>query len=223
MPFFAPIPDPDPPAQQVHLHVDWPNVRPDHWLPGLGPDAVVAAQTDTTAVVLRALDVYPRGLALGLLILVKPSAGDDDVDPWGYGPYGPRPSRALRLGLEWADGSRVESGEYRGPSSPAPGTYQLNLGGGGGGGLRREVELWLTPLPPPEPVTVHILWEPRGIAETSAVWDLAPVVARAARAAELWPLDPAPTMEEEAGWIAYGPPGAAVVARDVVDGGNAQS
>jgi hypothetical protein len=214
MPFFAPLPQPDPEPEMVHRHYDWPGRRPDHWLPGASPDSVVLARTPSTALVLCAGDVYPRGMALRLLILGDPAAGEDDadLDPWGHVHVRPSRPSPLRLGLEWSDGRRAELATWGAveDAEPDPDAFRLVTGGGGGGQTRQELELWLTPLPPAEPVTVHVLWDQRGVAEQSVAWDLAPIVARAASAVELWHLDPPPS-DGAFGWMAYSPMGGIVV------------
>ena len=200
MPFFDPIPEPD--AEQIRdrptCH-DYPGHLPEHWLPGLGGEGVVLARSATTAVFLRVDAVFPRGLALSLDARLHP---DDLVEGEFFGfhhDYVPA-GRRLRVGLEWPDGSRVVAEARRGPEADS--APRLSMTGGGGGGLTFSWNLWLHPLPPAGPVTVHVLWESRGIEETSVVWDLAPIVARAGDAVELWPLPPPP---EEYGWTAYSP------------------
>jgi hypothetical protein len=74
--------------------------------------------------------------------------------------------------------------------------------GGGGGGLTYTWKLWLWPLPHPGPVTVHVLWEQRGIPETATAVDLTPYVTSAADAIILWPL---PDPPEDPGWVLRAP------------------
>jgi hypothetical protein len=62
--------------------------------------------------------------------------------------------------------------------------------------------LWLWPLPPPGRVTVHVLWEQRGIPETATAVDLTPYVTSAADATILWPL---PDPPEEPSWLLHTP------------------
>ena len=108
----------------------------------------------------------------------------------------------LRFGLRWPDGSRVEAGGPTGGQDRAQGGYRLDVHRGGGGELGYDWAVWLWPLPPPGTVTVHVMWERRGISETAAEWDLAPIIPWAARSVELWPLpDPPP----EGVWQAYAP------------------
>ena len=201
MPFFAPIPDPpDEPSHDQVVAYDFPWQRPEHWLPALGDTGIVLARTETTAVFLSVEAVYPRGLALDLQARIHPDHLAEEGLPWSHDPIGTRRS-ALRLGLEWPDGSRAVAEEGWAPdaTTSAP---NLAMAGGGGGGLSWSYRMWLTPLPPAGPVTVHVLWEARGIPETSVEWDLSAIVGRAGDAVELWPLPPPPA---EHGWMAYGP------------------
>lgn len=201
MPFFESIPEPPPPVGVEEIaYYDFPWHQPQHWLPGLGSSGVRLARTPTTAMFLTVEAVYPRGMALMLEARVHPDHPVEDVffhrhDPRGGLGYG------LRFGLEWPDGSRAVAdgngdgdGRASGPS--------LSMAGSRGGGLSWSWEMWLAPLPPAAPVTVHVLWPERGIEETGVVWDLAPIVDRAAEAEELWPLPPPP---HAYGWTSYGP------------------
>ena len=201
MPFFEPLPElPEAPGDGGPIAFDFPWQRPDHWLPGLGDSGVVLARTPTTAVFLTVDAVYPRGISLDLQARIHPDHLAQDGLFWQHDP-GRSPGSALRFGLGWPDGSRVVADEGCSPEARTA-EPSLSMAGGGGGGLTWSWRMWLTPLPPPGPVTVHVLWESRGIPETAVEWDLSAIVARAGAAAELWPLPPPPA---EHGWMAYAP------------------
>lgn len=204
VPFFEPVPEPPPPVVEETAYYDFPWHPPNHWLPGLGDAGVTIARTPTTAVFVAVEAVYPRGLSLALEARVHPDHPVDDIffhrhDPRGGLGYG------LRFGLEWPDGSRAVADGHGADDERGSGP-RLSMAGSRGGGLTWSWEMWLTPLPPPGPVTVHVLWPDRGIEETSIAWDLTAVVARADEAEELWSL---PSPPREYGWTAYAPMGMA--------------
>ncbi len=197
MPFFSPLPEPAPEVEEKPAYFDAPWQRPQHWLPGMVAGWVLV-RSATTAVFLRERGSYPRGLALELVVLAHPDVAV--VEPWrpGRGHRFPQP----RLGMQWADGRRVESGDVVGDEEIPDGEdFRLSMLGGGGGGLEWAWNLWLRPLPPAEEVAVYVEWAGRGIPETRTMVDLAPAVRVAADATELWPLPSLP--DDGRGWFAY--------------------
>jgi hypothetical protein len=200
MPFFAPLPEPEPaPEEHKPGYFYIPGQRPQHWVPGTGPAGALLARSATTAVVLHVTGSYPQGLALTVQLLFHPEHTDDV--PWRPVPRYRPPREGLRLGMQWADGRRVEADTGRGPEEgPGPEGFRLVLHGGGGGGLEWLWSGWLWPLPPAEPVDVYVEWSRRGIPETRTEIDLTPVVRWADHAAELWPL---PGPPEDTGWIGH--------------------
>ena len=211
MGFFDELPAPPPEPESLGpVYRDMPWTQPEHWTPGPVAVGAVVGRSEDTVVRLDARDAYPRGLALDLRAWLSPDGRDVEVLHHGYHHHDPRRPFAgdLRLGLLWPDGRRVEAGQVPGAHGAEPGSGPALLAnGGGGGGLTWRWHLWLHPLPAAGPVTVFCVWADRGIAETATDLDLAPAVAAAAYAEELWHL---PTFEEappEGGWFAYSPLG----------------
>jgi hypothetical protein len=201
MVFFAPLPEPEPLPDERPQFFRVPGQEPENALPGPAAFNVLLARSDTTAIGLSLLGAYPDGLALRLHARRHP----DHVEPFDprarYHRLGPLED--LRFGLEWPDGTRVEPEPgWPGVGSDVEPALRLSASGGGGGGLRFEWNLWLWPLPQSGPVLAHVLWERRGIAETSVQLDLTSAIAAAASAVELWPLPDPPA---EFGWFAYSP------------------
>jgi hypothetical protein len=62
--------------------------------------------------------------------------------------------------------------------------------GGGGGGRSFDQGYWVTPLPPPGPLTFVCAWPAVGITETRTTLDAAPIAQAATLAQVLWPWQP---------------------------------
>lgn len=203
MPFFAPLPEPEPepepPGNDARRFFAYPWQEPEHLLPGLGQAGLVLGRSETTALQLAVAGVYPQGLALAVRARFHPEHVDD---VWGPPRRAAGAMGDLRFGLQWPDGSRVEAGQTPGGEDPAQGGYSLDVPYSGGGDLGYDWRVWLWPLPEPGRVTVHVMWERRGIPETAAELDLAPIIAWAAGSVELWPL---PDPPQEGSWRAYAP------------------
>jgi hypothetical protein len=202
MPFFAPLPpEPEPELESGPSFFSVPGQRPQHWVPGAGPSGAVLARSDSTMVFLGLTGSYPQGIALDVRVLVHPEHTDVDHLPGRR--HRPGPLSGLRLGMQWADGRRVEAEQMHGRGGDLPSDdFHLDMAGGGGGGLEWRWNAWLWPLPPAEPVDFYVEWSARGIPETRTTFDLAPAVGWAEQAFELWPL---PGLPEDAGWFSYRP------------------
>ncbi len=97
---------------------------------------------------------------------------------------------SLLLNVEFAD-SRTTAGPAGAPTADdlpdeSPLLFQ---GGGHGSDVSVETSYFLTPMPPPGPVTLHCAWPSAGIAATRTEFD-GTVLADAQRRVEvLWPLE----------------------------------
>ena len=200
MQFFPPRPEPSSPSAAEQSFYAYPWQEPENALPGSSGVGITLVRTDTTALRLALEGSYPQGLALTVRGRLHP----DHVPDLSWGPPHPGLLGDLRIGLEWPDGRRCEADDQWGPpfKDERPDGYRLTSQGGGGGGLTYTWKLWLWPLPPPGPVTVHVLWEQRGIPETATAVDLTPYVTSAADATILWPL---PDPPEEPSWLLHTP------------------
>jgi hypothetical protein len=102
----------------------------------------------------------------------------------------------LRFGVSYADGRSTQDSRWPFDEDVGDGPI-LVPGGGSGGGTEHRQSYWLWPLPPPGPVTFHLLWPDAGIAETSTSIDAAVFIDAAAAAETLWePLTPEEEREE---------------------------
>lgn len=200
MQFFSPRPEPESQSAGEQSFYAYPWQEPENALPGFSGVGITLVRTDTTALQLALEGSYPQGLALTVLGRLHP----DHITDLSWGPPHRGPLGDLRIGIQWPDGRQCEADEQWGPpfTDDRPDSYRLTSQGGGGGGLTYIWKLWLWPLPPPGPVTIHVLWEQRGIPETATDVDVTPFVTSAADATILWPL-PAPP--EDSDWLLHAP------------------
>lgn len=94
------------------------------------------------------------------------------------------PPELLRLGVQFADGSKATSvGGFPPPGAPPAGPILIPRSGGGGGGQWRESQ-WVWPLPPPGPLAFVCEWPAMGIAVTRCEVD-AQLILDAARRSQI--------------------------------------
>jgi hypothetical protein len=148
-------------------------------VPGVVPVALVVARTDTHAVLVDGLLVYPTGFDFDLVVRRRPGFPRDHPDP--------RVWHELRLEIRFADGRRADNGPIPWPRPDdddhppePPLLYQSVIGPDGG-------HVWLWGLPPPGPLTFACQWPAEQIPPSQAVVDAELVLEAAARAQTLWP------------------------------------
>ena len=171
MPFFEPLP-PRVDHQPVPSAPVPPWVRPPaEEIPHPVPAAQVLAKVEGAAIILRRIDVYRDGIAFVLRVLVAL----DENQPVPKARPGQGPDH-LRLGVTLADGTTATTPYGFVPHSDAPPVRSLVFSGGGGGRSTNqwmtELEVWLWPLPPSGPLTLHFESELLGIPEGSTVVEL---------------------------------------------------
>ncbi len=105
----------------------------------------------------------------------------------------------LLLGVQYGDertatnlGPRRWRPDMEGEERDEPTDEQLilSISGGGGGDRTHDRTFWLSPLPPPGPVTFVCAWSAFGIAETHTVVDGTQIAEAGSRAEVLWPWEP---------------------------------
>jgi hypothetical protein len=127
----------------------------------------------------------------------------------------PLPRRLLRLGVRYADGSKVttiESPERRPRKGEEPPTQRLLTWWPGSSGMHgagldvsfSRFALWLWPLPPAEPFEFAVEWPLGGIDLTFTELDGAAIVAAAPRSAFYWP-DAEPVPQDSGGTTSQPP------------------
>jgi hypothetical protein len=152
-------------------------------VPGVVPVALLVARTNTHAVLIDGLLVYPTGFDFDLAVRRRPGLGrryhHPDPDVW----------HELRLEVRFADGRRADNGpgpwprpDEQPPDPPL--LYQSTSGPDGG-------HVWLWGLPPPGPLAFACQWPAQQLPPSEAVVDAGLVLDAAARATSLWP-DPSP-------------------------------
>jgi hypothetical protein len=193
--FFAPLPEPD---EGEHVSFEPPEWVQPPWgvLPGLVPLTRMLGRSDNAALVLRGIEAYPQGVRFLLRAVIARQGLEHRAwrhlteDLMGPG-VGASPSDALRLGISYPDGARIEVGNpWPLPEEAPDGAVLTMLGGGGGGGADRyefSYDAWLWPFPAPGTLTLHYRWTALGIAEGALELDAAPLLAARAQAQPLWP------------------------------------
>lgn len=146
------------------------------------------ARSDSAAIFLSALHVYPAGFAVEIFVVAR---GGMELDPFSHRPD--RRARAegqigagvLRLGFSFADGSKVANtsvgsratGEDGAPSSPV-----MAPRSGRGEEDEWSQTYWVWPLPPPGRMEFVSEWPAAELPLTRIELDSAPIIAAAPRA-----------------------------------------
>ena len=168
---------------------------PENEIPVALPQNVVLGRTDDAVIALQRLSVYSTGIALDLVVRLRPEAAraeGQDLNEliWQNGPGAGR----FLLGVEFADGRRASNAGR--PPEPGDGEDVVFVSRGGSGGQASvEQEWWLHPLPPEGPLRIVVRCPDLGISERSVVLDGAAIQAAAADVVVLWPWSPPPEMD----------------------------
>jgi hypothetical protein len=153
---------------------------PEDMVPGVVPVALLLARTDTHAVLVDGLLVYPTGFDFDLAVRRHPRQPRQQRDrghAWGD---------ELRLEVRFADGRTADNDPRRWPRPSGdqppdpPLLYQSTSGPDGG-------HVWLWGLPPPGLLTFACQWPAEQIPPSQAELDAGLVLEAAARATTLWP------------------------------------
>jgi hypothetical protein len=150
---------------------------PEDMVPGVVPVDLLLARTDTHAVLIDSLLVYPTGFDFDLAVRRHPRHPRHPEHRCGHD---------LRLEVRFADGRSADNNPRRWPRPAGdqlpdpPLLYQSTSGPDGG-------HVWLWGLPPPGPLIFACHWPSELIPPSQAELDAGLVVAAAARAQTLWP------------------------------------
>jgi hypothetical protein len=152
-------------------------------VPGVLPVALLVARSDTHAVLIDGLLVYPTGFDFDLAVRRHPG------QPRRHGQH--LWEEQLYLEVRFADGRTADNGPGPWPRPdddrpPDPPWLYQSVSGPDGG------HVWLWGLPPPGPLTFACQWPTEQIPPSQAELDAGLVLAAAARARTLWP-DPTPS------------------------------
>jgi hypothetical protein len=149
-------------------------------IPGMVPVALLVARTDTHAVLIDNLLVYPTGFDFDLAVRRHPRhprQHHNRAHLWGD---------ELRLEVRFADGRAADNDPRRWPHPSRdqppdpPLLYQSTSSPDGG-------HVWLWGLPPPGPLTFACAWPAQQIPPSAVVLDARLVLEAAVRATTLWP------------------------------------
>lgn len=168
---------------------------PDNEIPGGVAYTAVIAQGADAAVAVVGLLAYSTGwtatLTTRLRTMPEPSKMHDLGRALGGGPFGNED--AVLLGLEYSDGrsaANVQTGLRPQPGGGDDAALIIRPGGGGGGGRSYDSRFWVSPLPPPGPVTIICAWPAMGIEEARTEFDASLILEAAALATVLWEWEP---------------------------------
>ena len=144
------------------------------------PVALLVARTDTHAVLIDGLLVYPTGFDFDLAVRRHP------CQPRHHRRHPHLWDDRLRLEVRFADGRSADNGPGPWPRPDdeqlpdPPLLYQSTISPDGG-------HVWLWGLPPPGPLTFACHWPAEQIPPSQTQLDAGLVLAAAARARTLWP------------------------------------
>ena len=169
MSFFEPPPSRPPSEPRMPA---WAR-GPEDMVPGVVPVALLLARTDTHAVLVDGLLVYPTGFDFDLTVRRRPGHPRHPGHRW---------DDRLRLEVRFADGRTADNGPRpAGDRLPDPPLLYQSTSGPDGG------HVWLWGLPPPGPLTFACAWPTEQIPPSQAVLDARLVLDAAQRATSLWP------------------------------------
>jgi hypothetical protein len=197
--FFQPPPS-VPPERAVGGHAPPWTGRPQGPPPGEVLSELVLSRSETAALSIAYLDAYPDGFELEIeartTVAYDELRREGDSGPDVFGRHWPTvgeprdllPPELLRVGVQFADGRRATNVHNR----PARGPIMWPLTGGERGGpcdSHFHQGYWLSPLPPPGPVSFVCEWPAAGIPLVRHELDAQLVLEGAERARALFPGD----------------------------------
>ncbi|MCW2929064.1 MAG: hypothetical protein JWM19_26 [Actinomycetia bacterium] len=159
------------------------------------------ARTDHTVVALQHVIAFPEGCILTLHVAVQRGSLDEPAwnglveNPFAADPELTPTEGHLKLGVRFPDGSRATTVDhaFRGWAHPTdrPEPPMLIEADGESSSSNRVYhgrrQLWLWPLPPPDPFEFVIEWHSMGIGTTSILLDGGAIVRAAQQALPYWP------------------------------------
>jgi hypothetical protein len=158
---------------------------PEGTLPRIVPVELLLARTDTHAVLVDGLLVYPTGFDFDVAVRLRPGRPRQHHhhdDFWDDG---------FRLELRFADGRTASNDPRRWPrtvETEEPDPPLLSQSGGGSGNRAGwQFHHWVWGLPPPGPLTFACQWPAQQLPPSQAEMDAGLVLEAAERARTVWP------------------------------------
>ena len=148
---------------------------------GWVPWTVVIAQSPDMYAVLQDFEVFPTGVRFTLRARFRPDTFDP-IPATGKPSLLPGTLGGPTFAVTFSDG---RSGKSE-PGGTADGGVILQYSRGSGGSDEWWMAYWLSPLPPPGPLTWHVAWPEMGTPEDSVVVDARDLIEAANDAQTLW-------------------------------------
>lgn len=159
-------------------------------VPAVVPIERVVARTDEVGIYLSCFSVYPAGFEFEIFVTAKDEW--TDLDPLQFDRHyrardtGEIPPGQLRLGFQFADGSKVTNTNGRFDWDRDFGSLPKSPVMNGTGGSSRDGQwqhsFWIWPLPPPGPLEFVCEWPAAEIPQTRSELDAAAIIGAASRA-----------------------------------------
>ena len=204
--FFEPLPPPPEPIVPGFRRYRLPPWigAPQATLPGVVAMELVLARTEAVAVCVSRLAAYPTGFEFDVVTMTAPDqAGLDPMlfhdyhQDFGRGGADAIPPEMLRLGIQFADGSKATNIGGFPHHRQSPDAPLMVAGGGGGGGGRWSQSQWVWPLPPPGPLTLVCEWPAMDIPLTRHELDAQTILDAAGRAQVIFSDDHLPEFPDD--------------------------
>ncbi|MEV6340472.1 hypothetical protein AB0M12_37840 [Nocardia vinacea] len=145
----------------------------------------VLVRTEDVVAALVGARGYREGIELSLHLYVRP--GSDHSALSGFSGYPGGVKDQFLVGVEFSDGRTATNIDPWRLDDDADTAILMSGGGGGSTDGFSATTYYLTPLPPPGPLTVIVAWPAAGIAEQRAELDTEAFRRAAERAELLWP------------------------------------
>jgi len=182
------------------------DLRRPHWMgPPHGavgapvPAVILLAKTGEVGLGVTGVLAFPTGFAFTLVTFLR--SGTADLDPWVHGGRRGRslPDDLMRFGVEFGDGQKVTNLSRAAFVPPDDGPALEELGGSGGEHEWQQ-EYWVSPLPPPGPLTFVCEWPARALGLTRVAIDADLVLEASGAAVAIWPEDEPFAEVDEGDW-----------------------
>jgi hypothetical protein len=193
--FFEPPPLPKVEVEEAPRE-DWMG-PPRRVVPAVVPVERVVARTDEVGIYLGCFSVYPAGFEFEIFVTAKDES--TDLDPLQFAHHyraqdtGEIPSGQLRLGFQFADGTKVTNTRNRfdwdGEFGSPPKSAVMSGARGSSGEGQWHHTFWIWPLPPSGPLEFVCEWPAAEIPLTRSELDGAAIIEAAARAQAIFPND----------------------------------
>ncbi len=190
--FFEALPVPDQ-SRRRRQRNEWAG-PPRATVPGVVPVELLLARSERAAVCVSHVAAYPSGFEFAVLVFASPQDEHaEGLEPMLFGPHwggyhhGEPVPEPLRIGVQFADGTKATDTESPRHGQGQPSGPILVAGGGGGGDGCWQQTHWVWPLPPPGPLQIVCQWAAADIPLSRQELDARLIRDAAERAHALYP------------------------------------